>query len=414
MHLSRKWLPTWLFALLLFTGCSRSPRRESFLSPLGEKQVIVRAPRSDAGDIRLVHLRDIRGEDFPFDPPIWRVGDLTSDESGRLYLADWGHNHIVVMDGAGHYLGRIGRKGPGPFEFRDTSISPDGIAWIPAADVIVATEPDRMLLFHPDGEPLVDERKPFNAYGLAATRDRFIRLDLDPRPFTLCTPDGLIESRFGRPFGPEDALWPLTQDELRALPQQVDFGWRGIGLVHYALVPTHIAVLDDTLLVHENNYRNSYRGWNLRTWTVAWEIRLAYQDYEPPTFYTYTTSALTEMIRWDEGGEPIEATRTFALDLVARDGFWFAATMFYGRTHRREPDRATATNPYTVHDELYSRWEIHCALEIMTPEPDLLAHVYLEEEQPLFFEVTRSHLLVVAVNDPLPHLTVYRIEGLWP
>jgi hypothetical protein len=55
-----------------------------------------------------------------------RIGDLSVGPDGNLYVLEAMDVQIVVVDPTGQFVGRIGRRGAGPGEFR----SPAGIGWI--------------------------------------------------------------------------------------------------------------------------------------------------------------------------------------------------------------------------------------------------------------------------------------------
>lgn len=130
-----------------------------------------------------------------------QITGLDVDSRGRIYVADWFHAHVSVLDSTGALVRTVGRKGLGPGEFRAIR----GIQVLPG-DSLLVYDPNasRLAVFAPDaGEP---------AYGvnLAATLN-------GPAPFLVhrSGAGGAYLALFRPPFMQGDTARRV--DELRVL-----------------------------------------------------------------------------------------------------------------------------------------------------------------------------------------------------
>ena len=109
--------PLGLFCLALFFGCTDSKP--------GQSDAVV--PRWH-GQSELA-IGSLEGEHDQFAD----ISGITSDQAGRVFVADAGNNTVVVFDSTGRYLYNIGRKGSGPGELNGPcclAIDPAGLLWV--------------------------------------------------------------------------------------------------------------------------------------------------------------------------------------------------------------------------------------------------------------------------------------------
>ncbi|MFC1529125.1 hypothetical protein ACFL6R_00230 [Gemmatimonadota bacterium] len=404
--------------ILISAACSSGPRRAESISGRGEPIVTVTAPRYDettAVSPRLIHVRDIHGSGIPYEPPFWHVEDLASDPDGTIYIADRGHAHVLKLDAEGRYLGTIGQKGPGPFEFTDAHTMYNmKVCWIDSPGLVAAADPYyKVLLFRKNGEVLSDRITGYYRliWLMAAVPNGIVIHTNEDPPFTIYDLQSNRTGALGRYLSAEDAGWrsvsrALAGSEISAYP---DGGVR----VSNNLRPNMLSVAADTLLVHDLNLRNGYRAWNLNTGEVAWQLNLETGDFEPPTFVRYTTGSVGELASWSRRGPPQIYERTYVTSMDYLDGLLFITLSLRGDGTRTGPDRKRAFNPFTMGDDIGFRdWPQRAALEIISLEPDLIAHLPFENKGYFNATIAPGPLLIISFRDPEPHLTVYRIEGL--
>lgn len=148
-------------ALLVATGaaggCGGEVAREG---GSGDVEVVVDSSggvvrvqnRGEAPRWRLEESTRIHSEE------LGRISGVISDEEGRVYVADELSNQIHVFDRQGEEVGRIGRPGSGPGEFRRLI----SIGWL--GDTIAALDPGngRLGLVSPEGDWV--GQRPYMAY----------------------------------------------------------------------------------------------------------------------------------------------------------------------------------------------------------------------------------------------------------
>jgi hypothetical protein len=414
-----------LSGLLLLTaiGCTGKAPRYEVLSEGEGLHVRVRAPRlpMEGPDApRLVPIGEIDGTGFPFDPPIWKIGGISSDGQGHLFLGDRGHAHIVVTDVEGRYLGRIGSKGPGPFEFQPVTILDLKPVWIPALDRLAVVDGIwKIVFFQPDGTPVTERvtdpglvRRMMDLAPLADGFAAIVRSDPPLRLFDLVRG---ADRSIGRLLAEEDARWPKVAEAVTA--EQI-IEMQGTPFVGNARLPINIGTAGDTLVVHDfglYTLRNGYRAWDVRSGKMAWQIDLDIGDFEPPTTYNYTTSGENEMMSWGTDIPQVQP-HTFVESIQGLDGLIYVVSCLRGDGTRSEPDHRLMRDPQAVLDQDglgLQEMPYRGAVEVLTGEPDLLAHLPFPLDGPLTQAwVMSGPVLIVALVDPVPHLQLYRIEGL--
>jgi len=413
---------TWLVALTTI-GCSPVAPRYEVLSEADGRHVVVRAPRmSMEGPAapRLIPLGKIDGSTFPFDPPIWKIGGISSDGQGHLFLGDRGHGHIVVTDVEGRYLGRIGGKGPGPFEFQPVTILDLKPVWIPSLDRLAVVDGIwKIVFFQPDGTPVTERvtdpglvRRMMDLAPLADGFAAIVRSDPPLRLFDLVRG---TDRSIGRLLDEGDSRWPKVAEAVAA--EQIEER-AGTAFVGNARLPINIGTAGDTLVVHDfglYTLRHGYRAWDVRSGEMAWQIDLETGDYEPPTTYNYTTRGENEMMSW--GTEvPEVQPHSFVETIQGLDGLIYVVSCLRGDGSRTEPDHRLMRDPQAVLDQDglgLQEMPYRGAVEVLTGEPDLLAHLPFPLDGPLTQAwVMEGPVVIVALVDPVPHLQLYRIEGL--
>lgn len=105
-----------LLVVFICVGCSPSNQPEIPESVSQLENLSVYAP--DERPAAAIHLEREQVFRDTEEVPIGRVGEVTVDQEGQLYIADPTQNTILVFDPDGNYLASIGREGSGPGEFR--------------------------------------------------------------------------------------------------------------------------------------------------------------------------------------------------------------------------------------------------------------------------------------------------------
>ncbi len=85
------------------------------------------------------------------------IAQITSDDSGNVYVLDAQLNQVVVFSPEGEYVRVIGREGEGPGEFQrpsDLFLTADGNV------AVMQRMPGRIVLLTPEGKPVGDMRVP--------------------------------------------------------------------------------------------------------------------------------------------------------------------------------------------------------------------------------------------------------------
>ena len=395
----------------LLIACTASPRREEYVSEGGARVIAVRAPiLKDEESPRLVHLRDITGENFPFDPPIVDLGEVVADEHGRLFITDRGRGHVIVSDISGRFLGTIGREGPGPFEFFQSGAHPSDLAWNLHHQALAVQDLYKIILFNADGEPFPNRIQRRGAWGVESLGDNFICLQPDMNIFHVYSIDGEDITGYGNVLGPESAGWKSVARYIQRLSDVTLPD--GSMLPAFEKLPSTYGVAGDSLVVHDLSYRNGYRAWNHNTGQIEWELLLETEDYEPPTFYKYRTSGTGALISWSRLGRPDLVLRSRVQRVIWRDGWLFSVLYLTGDDTRIKPDRLSVENPSTRSKDLWEGIPSRGAIDIVSLEPDLIAHISFDIESGFFAEVAPGPILVLAMASMTPHLKLFRIEGL--
>ncbi len=395
-------------------ACDTTPRIEVTHSMRGEKQVTVRGPMNDPdGPYTLTHVRDIYGEGFPTDPPIAEIEDLAVDELGRIYIADRGNSHVIITNIEGEFIGLLGTTGPGPFEFTDSPMYGMQVSWNQQLGLLAVFDPRmKIIFFNPDGSVL-QSRIAENAWrfgSITSTINGILTLSREDPPFVIYSINGDSLWAFGRFIGPEDTRWKdvaesVSNSTLRAYP------YGGV-LVDNCRIPDTIGTIGDSILVHDLENTNGYRAWNIRTGKVLWDLYLDISDFEPPTLYTYTTSESGEMAAWDKGGIPNIYDRVSVEHISELNGLLYSVLWLRGDGKRSKPDHKRIRSPSTRGEELQIReMPLRGALEIMTLDPDLLAHISFDIKGYFTAAIAPGPYLILGYNDPEPHLSVFRIDG---
>lgn len=99
------------FLLLLLAGCA-----DHTFSP----EVASRIP-APTSTIRLVEDLTVGGVDAPGSILFNRIGDISVDEDGAMYVTDWSEVTVWVVSPNGELIGQLGSRGEGPGEFRSLS-----------------------------------------------------------------------------------------------------------------------------------------------------------------------------------------------------------------------------------------------------------------------------------------------------
>ncbi len=397
--------------ILSLSACTSSSRREEYTSNDGVRLIEVQRPSLVNEEApRLVHLRDITGEDFPFDPPIVNLGEVVADEYGRLFIADRGRGHVIVSDLSGRFLGVIGQEGPGPFEFFSSGRHPSDLAWNLNHQALAVQDLFKIVLFHSDGEPFPDRIQRRGAWGVESLGDNFICLQPATSIFEVYSINGELLRGYGKVLGTESAGWKPVERYIRHL--RVVTLPDGSTLPAFEKLPSTFGIAGDSLVVHDLRYRNGYRAWNHSTGQIEWDILLETEDYEPPTLYKYRTSGTGALVSWSRIGPPDLELRTSVKRIVWRDDWLFAVLYLSGDNTRTKPDRLSVESVTTRSTELWEGIPRRGAIDIMSLEPDLIAHISFEIESNFYAEVAPGPVLVLAVNSMIPHIKLFRIEGL--
>ncbi len=405
-------------AVCMIAGCAESERREVHITNNGERHVAVQSPQlseTTATAPRLIHIRDIDGSNFPHTPPIWHIEDITSDPSGTIYIADRGHAHVVMTDIHGNYIGSLGQKGPGPFEFTNAApIYGMQVRWINEPGIIAAYDFRRkILLFKKDGSFLTDRITDDiqKIRHIAAIPGGLVTHIQEESPFLIFDLKGNRLRSFGRFLEPVDTSWKKVA---RYISRQKISEYPNGGIrIDNIRRPNLIAVAADTLLIHDLHISNGYRAWNLNSGDVDWQLDLKISDYEPPTLVKYSTSSTGSFSSWSRLAPPHVYERSWVMSIHYQAPYICAVVSLRGDGIRNEPDRKVVTSPSTESEEIGAQeWPTRGVLEVISLEPDLVAH--LSFDAPAVFSATVIHgpYLVIAVNEPNPHLSVYRIEGV--
>jgi len=395
--------------MLICSSCSQNPRWEQSSSTGGELHFLVREPYlSESADFELVPIRVITGEEFPFEPGIWEISDLDSDSQGVIYLADSGHGHITKFTAEAEYIGTIGNRGPGPFEFQ-RSFSPSAIAWIAESDEVVALEQYRTVVFNSDGSPTGKDMIGLSIPSLTSSTSSYIACIPADEP--LIEYDSEFEEirRFGRPLQPDDTPWPEQKESLGE--GDTTYKYEQVGPPPQRLISTFEAI-GDTFLVHALETRNSYRCWNRLTGQFEWQLDLEVRGYEPPTIWAYESTVQTAEFSWKEG-EAHFNLRTRPIDMSWQDGLLFVSVEIQSKGRRKKPDRMLVESPATVGEELDQGWNTRLELIVLSMKPDLIAQIPLDISSYAYIEVLPNHTLIVGYNEPTPVIQVYDISYLW-
>lgn len=158
-------LTCWTSAALAATSCDRATDMSDRIrvDTLSSGRVLVsnpdRAAVSDNAVARLIE--DLRighaaGERSDAPDVFGSIIALAADDAGRIYVADHQSNDIRVFDATGSSVGRIGRKGEGPGEFRFLA----GVAWQREDGILWAMDPvrHRLIAFDSTGALLHENR----------------------------------------------------------------------------------------------------------------------------------------------------------------------------------------------------------------------------------------------------------------
>jgi hypothetical protein len=423
--MSRHHPAAWVTCFLVATtvGCVREAPRYEVLSGGEGLHVLVRGPRlplDGPAAPRLVPIGEIDGSTFPFDPPIWKIGGISSDGQGRIFLADRGHGHIVVTDVEGRYLGRIGSKGPGPFEFQPVTILDLKPIWIPSLGWLATVDGIwKIIFFEPDGTPMTaritDGGLVRRMMDVAPMRDGLATIMRSDPPLRLFDMVQGTDRGIGRLLTEDDARWPKVAEAVAA--EQIT-ELLGTVMVGNARLPRNIGTSGDSLAIHDfglYTLRNGYRAWDMRTGGMAWQIDLELGDFEPPTTYNYTTSGENEMMSWGTDIPQVQP-QTFVESIQGLEGRIFVVLCLRGDGSRSEPDHRLMRDPQSVLDQDglgLQEMPYRGAVEVLTGEPDLLAHLPFPLDGPLTQAwVMEGPVVIVALTDPVPNLQLYRIEGL--
>ncbi len=399
--------------ILLLVACTSSSRREEHITDSGTRIIEVQAPVLEDEDTpRLVHIRDIYGEQFPFDPPIVNLGEVVADEEGRLFIADRGRGHVIVCDLTGRFLGIIGQEGPGPFEFFESGRHPSDLAWNLHHQALAVQDLYKIVFFHADGEPFPERIQRGGAWGIETLGDHFICLQPATNIFEVYSIEGEFLRGYGKVLETESAGWKSVEKYIQRL-QDVTLP-NGSTLPAFEKLPGTFGVAGDSIVVHGQQYRNGYRAWNHNTGQIEWDLLLETEDYEPPTLYKFRTSGSGAFISWSRFGRPDLVQRSSVRRIVGRDGLIFSVLYMTGDGTRKKPDRLMIENPSTRYQELREGIPFRGAIDILSPEPDLIAHIGFNIEAGFYAEVAPGPILVLAMSSMVPHLKLFRIEGLPP
>ena len=407
-----------LIGICLVSGCTKPERREEFLSNRDERNVVIQSPRFTENTVpvpRLIYLYDIDCTEFPFEPPIWHIEDLTSDASGTIYIADRGHAHVVMTDIQGRYIGSIGQKGPGPFEFTDANpIYGMQVRWIDDPGILAAYDFRRkILLFQKDGSYLTERitEDIQKIRHIAAIPSGIVTHLREDPPFVLFNLKGNRIRSLGRFLEPDDTPWRALA---RCVARSKISEYPGGGIrVDNIRRPHLIAVASDTLLIHDLHISNGYRAWNLNTGDVEWQLNLEILDYEPPTLVKYSTSSTGAFSSWSRFAPPHVYERSWVMSIHYLHPYIYAAVSLRGDGTRSKPDRKVVMNPSTESEELGAQeWSTRGVLEVISQEPDLIAHLTFDAPAVFSATIVPGPYLVLAFNEPSPYLSIFRIEGL--
>ncbi len=118
------------FSLLLVAGCGKGDVESS--------AKIIPAP---AESIRLTEDLRFGAVDSPGSPFFKRIGHITVDDEGQIYVTDRGSIAVIVVAQDGKVIRNIGRQGQGPGEYRYVSsvdVDADSVlVWVPFGGVLV-------------------------------------------------------------------------------------------------------------------------------------------------------------------------------------------------------------------------------------------------------------------------------------
>jgi hypothetical protein len=146
---------------------------------------------------------------------------------------------------------------------------------------------------------------------------------------------------------------------------------------------------------------------------MIWQLNLQDDYWEPPTLYTYSTAGENELISWARDGRARIHERSTVTDMSWGGGYLFSAIWLEGDRNRRRPDRTTVTSPVTESRELADGILTHAVVDILDLQPHWIASIPLDVGGPPMIEVMSNGHVVIAVNEPRPSLSIYRVVGLW-
>jgi hypothetical protein len=403
-----------LTALAPLSGCVQNPRWEAEINLQGAKEVTVRAPLHQEPDqVHLEHLRTVDGADFPLTPGFVSIEGLTTTGDGRILVGDRGRGTIVVLDSTGTYLGTLARTGPAPFEISQRGATTLlRLGWLEGPKIVVVDDwLQKILLVPASRAELPTSWSVFPPVeGLACGESVLVLMRPFERPFFRYNLHGTKIDSFGRALSPDDAAWPVLADAIAAL-EDIEHP-RG-RMVNLNRLPNALAVVGDSLLIHNVPYRNSIRSWHIGSGAMLWQLNVESPDYEPPTLYKYQTSGSNELARWSRRGPPEIFKRDRPMALREREGLLYVVRSLQGYGNpRKEPDHRSVTAFPNEFTELTEGTVNEKVLDVFSLKPDWIAHTRFEAEASSLADVAPNRLLVLAFNDPAPKLELYRIVGL--
>ncbi|MGH7658867.1 MAG: 6-bladed beta-propeller, partial [Gemmatimonadales bacterium] len=132
---------------VLSCGNPRNPAAGTVVTTVDTSGAFITVTNSgDPPRFRLDHIMTV-GSEGDGEAAVRRPSSVVSDGEGGIYIADPGTYGIVVFDGSGDFVRRIGGQGRGPTEFQDLN----SLAWL--GNTLAALDPgnSRITLFGRSG-----------------------------------------------------------------------------------------------------------------------------------------------------------------------------------------------------------------------------------------------------------------------